>query len=174
MPGWLIIMLLVGGGGFLVVLTLEVTAVLSGPRPSRPDPRKAEERTRGSLVALRSPLSVYYGDLQGLYPADMRSLTVAGKYLSTIQGEDLGIARRILGGLTGPPVRFHHGRGRVGLQQRAGGREFRDALDQLHPHGLKGHGMDLLLNGRERPWDVPGPARRVEMRPSPWNAEILV
>lgn len=40
--------------------------------------------SKGNLGAIRSALSIYYGDMEGVYPADLRSLTVDGKYLSSI------------------------------------------------------------------------------------------
>lgn len=43
-----------------------------------------EGATRGNLGAIRSALSIYYGDLEGRYPVDMLTLTVAGKYLEKI------------------------------------------------------------------------------------------
>jgi len=39
---------------------------------------------KGNLGALRSALSIYYGDLEGQYPEDITALTVGGKYLTTI------------------------------------------------------------------------------------------
>lgn len=54
--------------------------------------RKAEEIQRenwgppgsGNLGAIRSALSIYYGDNEGFYPTKFESLTVAGKYLPAI------------------------------------------------------------------------------------------
>lgn len=43
-----------------------------------------EGATRGNLGAIRSALSIYYGDMEGLYPEDLHSLTVNGKYLQTL------------------------------------------------------------------------------------------
>jgi hypothetical protein len=39
---------------------------------------------KGNLGALRSALSIYYGDLEGQYPEDLSALTVGGKYLTSI------------------------------------------------------------------------------------------
>lgn len=41
-----------------------------------------EGATRGNLGAIRSALSIYYGDMEGLYPEDLRALTVNGKYIA--------------------------------------------------------------------------------------------
>lgn len=47
--------------------------------------RKSNEATAyGNLGSLRSALSIYYGDMEGKYPSDLASLTVAGKYLQAI------------------------------------------------------------------------------------------
>lgn len=46
-----------------------------------------EQETSGpkwNLGALRSALSLYYGDLEGQYPEDITALTVGGKSLTTI------------------------------------------------------------------------------------------
>ena len=44
--------------------------------------RKAHEgMTKGNLGAIRSALSIYYGDHEGRYPASLDELTVDGKYL---------------------------------------------------------------------------------------------
>lgn len=43
-----------------------------------------EGSMRGNLGAVRSALSIYYGDLEGAYPEDLRALTVQGKYLTAI------------------------------------------------------------------------------------------
>lgn len=42
------------------------------------------DQTKGRLGSLRSALSIYYGDLEGVYPESLASLTVNGKYLSEI------------------------------------------------------------------------------------------
>lgn len=47
--------------------------------------RKSEEgATRGNLGAIRSALSIYYGDTGGRYPPDMAALAVGGKYMKSI------------------------------------------------------------------------------------------
>lgn len=50
---------------------------------------RTEKQTQGQLGAVRSALSIYYGDMEGAYPADLLALTVAGKYLSKIPKADL-------------------------------------------------------------------------------------
>lgn len=47
--------------------------------------RKSNEgATRGNLGAIRSALSIYYGDMEGLFPADPYTLTLGKKYMKTI------------------------------------------------------------------------------------------
>lgn len=47
--------------------------------------KSREATTKGNLAVLRSALSIYYGDNDGIYPLDdLTSLTVSGKYLTGI------------------------------------------------------------------------------------------
>jgi hypothetical protein len=41
-------------------------------------------QTRGNLGAIRSALSIYYGDMEGVYPPALENLTDGGKYLTTL------------------------------------------------------------------------------------------
>lgn len=50
----------------------------------------AEGATKGNLGAIRSGLSIYYGDLEGVYPDDLDHLTRNGKYLSKIPSANTG------------------------------------------------------------------------------------
>lgn len=50
---------------------------------------RIEKQTQGRLGGVRSALSIYYGDMEGAYPADLLALTVAGKYLSEIPKADI-------------------------------------------------------------------------------------
>ncbi|MFI5362392.1 MAG: hypothetical protein ACHQ49_10515 [Elusimicrobiota bacterium] len=43
-----------------------------------------EGATRGNLGALRSALTIYYGDMDGQYPLALVGLTIGGKYLSAV------------------------------------------------------------------------------------------
>lgn len=45
---------------------------------------RIEKGSQGTLGSIRSALSIYYGDMEGAYPEDLRALTVSGKYLSEI------------------------------------------------------------------------------------------
>lgn len=38
----------------------------------------------GNLGSIRSAISIYYGSMEGQYPADLNSLTIAGKFMPEI------------------------------------------------------------------------------------------
>src|SRR5262249_45287569 len=47
--------------------------------------RKAREgETKGNLGAIRSAISIYYGDMDGQYPADLLGLSLNKKYIASI------------------------------------------------------------------------------------------
>src|SRR5262249_45531179 len=47
--------------------------------------RKSHEGTgKGNMAPVRSALAIYYGDMQGIYPDDISSLTSNSKYLAAI------------------------------------------------------------------------------------------
>lgn len=47
-------------------------------------PHGSEGASKGNLGALRSALSIYYGDMEGYYPLALDAVTVSGKYMSAI------------------------------------------------------------------------------------------
>lgn len=49
-----------------------------------------ERSAKGDLGAVRSALSIYYGDAEGRYPAKLSDLTIGGKYLSAIPKIQIG------------------------------------------------------------------------------------
>lgn len=65
-----------GGGGLFIWLVI----VKMGEMTRSPN----EGATRGELGALRSALSIYYRDMEGVYPEDLPALTVQQKYLTKI------------------------------------------------------------------------------------------
>lgn len=74
--------LLMNLGAFVVFLSL--VAALASRLSSELFRNGIEKSTQGNLGAIRGALSIYYGDMEGAYPADLRSLTIAGKYLTTM------------------------------------------------------------------------------------------
>ena len=69
----------------IVVAILGILAAIVIPKFADLVRKSNEGASRGNLGALRSALSIYYGDNEGQYPTDnLASLTVNGKYLTAI------------------------------------------------------------------------------------------
>ena len=68
----------------IVVAIIGILAAIAIPKFANLVRKSSEGASKGSLGAIRSSLSIYYGDMEGQYPSDMASLTVGGKYLSVI------------------------------------------------------------------------------------------
>src|SRR5882672_9170672 len=69
----------------IVVAIIGILAAIAIPKFSQLVTKSNEANTKGNLGALRSALSIYYGDMEGWYPADaMGSLTGNGKYMTAI------------------------------------------------------------------------------------------
>ena len=68
----------------IVVAIIGILAAIAIPKFAELIRKSSEGASKGNLGAIRSALSIYYGDLEGQYPADLPALTVAGKYLATI------------------------------------------------------------------------------------------
>ena len=79
-----------GASGFtlielmIVVAIIGILAAIAIPKFAELLRKSGEGAAKGNLGTVRSALSIYYGDMEGLYPLDMEALTVAGKYLSVI------------------------------------------------------------------------------------------
>ncbi len=56
----------------------------TGASPKASDNAGNGESPKNSLGAIRSALSIYYGDMEGQYPQDLAALTIGGKYLNAI------------------------------------------------------------------------------------------
>jgi len=80
----------VAGGGFtlielmIVVAIIGILAAIAIPKFASLIRKSQEGSTRGNLGALRSSLSIYYGDMEGQYPAVLYGLTLNSKYMSAI------------------------------------------------------------------------------------------
>ena len=68
----------------IVVAIIGILAAIAIPKFAELIRKSGEGASKGNLGSVRSSLSIYYGDLEGTYPADVASLTIAGKYLGTI------------------------------------------------------------------------------------------
>ena len=77
-----------GASGFtlielmIVVAIIGILAAIAIPKFASLMRKSAEGASKGNLGAVRSALSIYYGDMEGQYPQVMSALTVNGKYLS--------------------------------------------------------------------------------------------
>src|ERR1700730_3653945 len=69
----------------IVVAIIGILAAIAIPKFSQLITKSNEANTKGNLGAMRSALSIYYGDMEGWYPTDsLTTLTTSSKYLSTI------------------------------------------------------------------------------------------
>src|SRR5690349_10264107 len=69
----------------IVVAIIGILAAIAIPKFSQLVTKSNEANTKGNLGAVRSALSIYYGDMEGWYPADtLVTLTSASKYLTAI------------------------------------------------------------------------------------------
>ena len=68
----------------IVVSIIGILASIAIPKFASLLRKSSEGQLKGSLGAMRSALTIYYGDMEGNYPGDLNSLTLGGKYLSVI------------------------------------------------------------------------------------------
>ena len=68
----------------IVVAIIGILAAIAIPKFANLLRKSREGQLRGTLGSMRSALSIYYGDMDGAWPTDLYSLTIAGKYLSAM------------------------------------------------------------------------------------------
>ena len=68
----------------IVVAIIGILAAIAIPKFAELIRKSGEGASKGNLGSLRSSLSIYYGDMDGIYPAQIAALTISGKYLSAI------------------------------------------------------------------------------------------
>jgi prepilin-type N-terminal cleavage/methylation domain-containing protein len=68
----------------IVVAIIGILAAIAIPKFAQLIRKSGEGASKGNLGAIRSSLSIYYGDMEGQYPTAIAGLTVAGKYLATV------------------------------------------------------------------------------------------
>jgi general secretion pathway protein G len=68
----------------IVVAIIGILAAIAIPKFAELIRKSNEGATKGNLGAIRSSLSIYYGDMEGQYPNTPDSLTINGKYMSSI------------------------------------------------------------------------------------------
>jgi prepilin-type N-terminal cleavage/methylation domain-containing protein len=68
----------------IVVAIIGILAAIAIPKFAELIRKSSEGASKGNLGALRSAMSIYYGDLEGQYPATVDALTIGGKYLGQV------------------------------------------------------------------------------------------
>ncbi len=68
----------------IVVAIIGILAAIAIPKFASLIRKSSEGASKGNLGAIRSALSIYYGDMEGQYPATVDSLTINGKYLASV------------------------------------------------------------------------------------------
>ncbi|MBI4370875.1 MAG: prepilin-type N-terminal cleavage/methylation domain-containing protein [Elusimicrobia bacterium] len=68
----------------IVVAIIGVLAAIVTPKFSQLVRKSREGSSKGNLSSIRSALAIYYGDQEGLYPANIAVLTAGSKWLSHV------------------------------------------------------------------------------------------
>ncbi|MFA6031250.1 MAG: type II secretion system protein [Elusimicrobiota bacterium] len=68
----------------IVVAIIGILAAIAIPKFAELIRKSNEGATKGNLGAVRSALSIYYGDMEGQYPNTPDALTINGKYMSAM------------------------------------------------------------------------------------------
>ena len=68
----------------IVVAIIGILAAIAIPKFAELIRKSGEGASKGNLGALRSAMSIYYGDMEGQYPSVFTALTIGGKYISQI------------------------------------------------------------------------------------------
>jgi prepilin-type N-terminal cleavage/methylation domain-containing protein len=68
----------------IVVAIIGILAAIAIPKFAELIRKSSEGASKGNLGALRSAMSIYYGDMEGSYPANITALTIGGKYLTVV------------------------------------------------------------------------------------------
>src|SRR3954464_9793574 len=68
----------------IVVAIIGILAAIAIPKFAELIRKSSEGASKGNLGALRSAMSIYYGDLEGQYPATVDALTIGGKYIGAV------------------------------------------------------------------------------------------
>jgi type II secretory pathway pseudopilin PulG len=65
----------------IVVAIIGTLAAIAIPKFASLVRKSGEGASKGNLGALRSALSIYYGDLEGQFPGHLAALTIGAKYI---------------------------------------------------------------------------------------------
>jgi len=74
----------------IVVAIIGILAAIAIPQFANLVAKSQEGATKGNLGTLRSALSIYYGDTEGVYPSDsLATMTIGQKYLQNVPSATL-------------------------------------------------------------------------------------
>ncbi len=68
----------------IVVAIIGILAAIAIPKFAELIRKSNEGKLKGTLGAVRSAISIYYADMEGHYASDLTSITLNGKYLTSI------------------------------------------------------------------------------------------
>ncbi|MDE2040298.1 MAG: prepilin-type N-terminal cleavage/methylation domain-containing protein [Elusimicrobia bacterium] len=68
----------------IVVVIITLLATIAIPKFATLVRKANEGASKGSLGSIRGALSIYYSDMEGVYPSDLTSLTIEAKYMQAI------------------------------------------------------------------------------------------
>ena len=68
----------------IVIAIIGIISAIALPKFVSLIRKSGEGSSKGNLGAIRSSLSIYYGDMEGQYPQQLAALTLSGKYLPSI------------------------------------------------------------------------------------------
>jgi len=68
----------------IVVAIVGILAAVAIPKFANLMRKASEGSCKGNLGAIRSALSIYYGDMEGQYPGTPAALTIGGKYMTAM------------------------------------------------------------------------------------------
>ena len=68
----------------IVVAIIGILAAIAIPKFASILRKSNEGASKGNLGSMRGALAIYYGDMEGQFPADPLALTVNGKYIAVI------------------------------------------------------------------------------------------
>lgn len=73
----------------IVVAIIGILAAVAVPKFAEMVTRSKEAKVKGNIGAVRSAVSIYYGDIEGLYPENLFvGLTANARYMPSIGGVD--------------------------------------------------------------------------------------
>ena len=77
-PGFTLIELMI------VVAVIGILAMVAIPKFADLIRKSNEGASKGNLGAIRSAISIYYGDMEGIFPDDLSAMTNGGKYMAAL------------------------------------------------------------------------------------------